>query len=351
VKKRSLAILLVLLIALTLIGCQRQQATIPPLLELPTITPTFTLTFTFTPSFTWTPTFTPTFTPTPTVTPTFTPTNTPTLTNTPPATFTPTPTYTFTPTFTPTFTFTPSGPVITSFTADNLTMPAGGTTVLRWQAQGDSAVLDRLDAQGNLTQSQPVPVTGELAVQIPSGLGALVTFRLTVIRQGIPTSQSLAITITCGRDWFFGNQYAQGYCPADVGAVGDGLYQQFDGGLMIYANAASQNFPGNTVYVLFYAGNQWRAYLNTWDGVSQPGDAPPPGRYTPQGILGSVWQNGAYNNQHVRDFLQFAIAPQTGGTRTIQVEAGGNSVYIDTPTGQVYRLTGGTTGGTWSQVK
>ncbi len=120
-KKRSLAMLLALLIALALIGCQRQQATIPPLLELPTVTPTFTLTFTFTPSFTWTPTFTPTFTPTPT--------------------------YTFTPTFTPTFTLTPSGPVITSFTADNLTMPAGGTTVLRWQAQGDSAVLDRLDAQ------------------------------------------------------------------------------------------------------------------------------------------------------------------------------------------------------------
>ena len=64
-------------------------STLPPVLEFPTPT------LTYTPSATFTPTFTPSLTPTPTLSPTSSPTHTPTLTLTP--TITPSPTITPTP--------------------------------------------------------------------------------------------------------------------------------------------------------------------------------------------------------------------------------------------------------------
>lgn len=342
--KRATFILVLLLLATGLFGCQRREIVIPTLAQLPTITPTFT------PTFTLTPTFTPTFTPTPTFTLTATPTLTPTLT--PTSTLTPTLTLTFTPvaTNTPIPTPTPTGPVIYSFTADNYEMRAGGVTVLRWQALGDTAVLDQIGAAGNLLQSFSVPVTGEQAVTIPTSSGRVVTYRLTVIRQGIPTAQTLAITITCGYDWFFGNQYAAGACPANLGAIGDGRFQGFDGGMMIYLAASTENFPGNRVYVLFYGSSQWQAYENV--GNATPTGSPPSGRYLPgDPILGNVWETGLFNGQPIKNLLQYSSTPNADtGPRTGQVEAGGGAIYIDIPDGRVYRLQG-VTGGTWTQVK
>jgi len=90
-----------------LVACQHSPA-IPPLLQLPTLTPTprqvavearHTLPPTWTPTFTYTPSNTPTFTATPTRTPTPTPTASDTPTVTP--TFTPSPSNTPRPTLPP----------------------------------------------------------------------------------------------------------------------------------------------------------------------------------------------------------------------------------------------------------
>ncbi len=342
--KRSTLVLLVLLLSLGLIGCQRQEIIIPTVAQLPTITQTFTPTFTDTPTFTPTPSFTPTatMTSTPTLTPTFTPT--PTLTFTP--VFTDTPTATFTPTLTPTI----PGPMITSFTADNYEMQAGGVTVLRWQAMGDTAVLDQLNAAGNLQQSFSVPPTGEQAVNIPTNAGRVVTYRLTVIRQGMPVSQSLAITITCQYNWFFGDQFNPNVCPANWGVIGEGRFQGFDGGMMIYTQPGTENYPGNRVYVLFYDANQWHAYDNVGNATAT--GSPPAGRFLPgSDRLANVWETGLHNGQPIKNMLGYsATSDADRSQRSSQVEAGNNALYIDIPDGRVYRLQGQVSG-TWTQIK
>jgi hypothetical protein len=86
-----------------------------------------------------------THTPTATNTPTPTTTNTPT----PTATNTPLPTETPTPTTTPTPTRDPRSPNITSFTADDENINAGGSTYLRWSTTGSLENLE-LDPGGAL---------------------------------------------------------------------------------------------------------------------------------------------------------------------------------------------------------
>jgi hypothetical protein len=115
-----------------------------PPTSTPTMTYTPTSTNTATPTVTATVTETPTITYTPTPTETLTATITITATMTSTATFTPSPTMTPTPTMTPSPTATPSTPDITSFTADNMTISAGGSTYLRWTIDSnvDSLELD-----------------------------------------------------------------------------------------------------------------------------------------------------------------------------------------------------------------
>lgn len=349
--KRSPLLLLSVLVALALIGCQTgPPPEIPELLVLPSVTPTFTPTFTFTPTTTPTPTFTLTASPTPTNTSSPTTTFTPTLTPTVTLTDTPAATATNTPTLTPSFTQTPTGPMIYEFTADNLQMPAGSPTVLRWRGDGDTAVLEQINANGSVGQSWSVAVTGEQAVTIPQNQGLVITYRLTVIRQGQPVSQSLAIQVTCGFNWWFGNELAPSLCPAGNAVVSNAEYQHFDGGLMLYIASGNQNYPGNLVYVIFFNGNQWHAYENI--GNATPTGSPPAGRYLPGStILGNIWETGLHNGQPVKNLLQYALIPNVDQQqRTTQVLQGGSTIYIDTPEGRLYKLNG-TLSGTWEQIR
>lgn len=341
---------LLIVLALALIGCNNQPVVIPTVAQLPSITPTFTPTFTLTPSATPTFTPTPTFTRTPSATPTSTPSSTATLTFTPSMTYTPAFTATFTPTMTPTLTLTPTGPVITSFTSDNYQMPGGSVTVLRWQGSGDSALIEQINAQSQITQSWAVAVSGEQAVQIPANQGLAITYRLTVIRNGMPVSQSIAITVTCAIDWFFGNQFAGGVCPANLGAIGQGLYQEFEGGVMIYTPTPSEGYPGNTVYVLIYSGNQWQRYDAVGSAVAT--GSPPGGRYLPgHATLANIWESALYNGQPVKNLLGYALSasPDTSA-RTYQVQAGGGVLFFDAPAARIFRLAG-QIGGTWTQIR
>ena len=348
--RRSQLLTVLLLAALALLGCQPQNVVIPTVAQLPSITPTFTPTFT--PTLTPTPSFTPTptFTLTSTATETATPTLTPTQTFTPAFTATSTPTLTPTLTFTPTLTLTPTGPVIATFTADNYQMPAGSPTVLRWQGSGDTAVIDQINAQGQITQSWAVGPNGEQAVQLPVNQGTTITYRLTIIRNGVPIAQSLTITVTCGIDWFFGNQYAGGACPANLGAIGEGLYQEFSGGIMMYTPTPSEGYPGNSVYVLFYNGNQWHRYDNVGNATAT--GTPPGGQYLPgNAILANIWETGVHNGTPVKNLIGFALSSgPDASARTYQVQAGGGVIFFDAPNGRVFRMTGQVSGN-WTQVK
>jgi hypothetical protein len=112
------------------------------------------------------------------------PTNTPTATNTP--THTPTPT--LTPTPTPSITPTPT-PVI-EFWADATSIPAGGSTTLRWHVEHVSAIY--LDG---------TPVTGPDGSQLVAPVATTI-YRLRVVYPGGEVTKEVTITVTpSGGSW------------------------------------------------------------------------------------------------------------------------------------------------------
>jgi len=159
-----------------------------------TATPTTTLQATPTPT---TETPAPTETPQPTSEPPTNepptnepPTNTPTSTPTPTATWTPTPTHTPTKTPTPTPTITPTPTPVIQFWADATSIPAGGSTTLRWHVEHVSAIY--LD--GN-------PVTGPDGSQLVTP-PATTTYRLRAVYPGGEVTKEVIITVTpSGQSW------------------------------------------------------------------------------------------------------------------------------------------------------
>ncbi|MEP6988868.1 MAG: hypothetical protein ABI970_24920, partial [Chloroflexota bacterium] len=192
---------------LLLAACQPQQEVVvlPTLAVLPTLTPSNTPTetpvATATSTATDTPTATPTSTATNTATPTpsltFTPSLTSTYTITPTATNTPTSTATNTPIASntpvlPTATLTPIAPQILSFNSTATNVTANSSITLVWSAQADSARIDVLNAQGQVSQSFNVVPSGSLPVTVPGNLGTLVVYRLVVFRGAAQDTRSVA---------------------------------------------------------------------------------------------------------------------------------------------------------------
>jgi hypothetical protein len=319
----------------------------------PSNTPTFTLTSSRTP--TPTDTFTPTFTPTDTFTPT--PTNTFTPSLTPSDTYTPslTPTNTFTPTFTPTDTLTPSPtPLaqIITFGANSTTVTPGSSLRLAWTTVAEVVRIEQLDQNGAITQTfPPQPPTGSLTVIVPGNLGRFLQYRLVALRAGVEVSETIPISIICAAGWFFGDQYAPPGtgCPAAVGAVGQGAFQRFERGMMIYVNANGLN----RIYGLQNDGARYIGVANGWNGSTIRTDPAPSGRFIPEQIFNWAYYNtlapiGSWNSA-----IGWGTTAIDSGNRIVQWEGtiGGTSpFFIDAPNAEIYRFSGGDSG-TWTRIK
>ncbi len=348
---------------LLLAACQPQEEVVllPTVAVLPSLTPsntptpkpteTSTPTATDTPTSTPTATFTPTNTSTPsripatstfTLTPTFTLTATNTVTNTPVSTNTPTATTT------PVATETPLAPQILSFNATATNVTANSSVTLVWSAQAESARIDVLNAQAQVTQTFNVVPSGSLPVTIPGNLGTLVVYRLTVFRGTQQDTRSVAITVQCATAWFFGNQYAppNSGCPTGPQTTGAGAFQAFERGFMIYINDSNRN-------TIFGAQNQdarFITYPNGWDGTTAYTcfGTPTSGLVAPQNMFAWAYCNtnapiGAWTSS-----VGFGTTNIDAGNRTIQFEDSG-AVYIDSPLG-VFRFSN-TSSGTWTKIK
>jgi len=128
------------------------------------------------------------------------------------------------------------------------------------------------------------------------------------------------------------------------------IFQEFEGGVMIYTPTPSEGYPGNSIYVLFYSGNQWQRYDNV--GSAAATGSPPGGRYLPgHAYLANIWESGLYNGQPVKNLLGYALTANPDySARTYQVQAGGGVLFFDAPAARIYRLAG-QVGGTWTQVR
>ncbi len=312
--------------------------------------PTFTASLTFTPTLTDTPTLThtptPSRTPLPSRTPTFTITPSPTKTFTPSATMTPTPSATATITVTPTV----AAAQIISFGSDMTSVLPNTTIHLAWTTTADTARIEQLSAQNSLLQVFPVAPTGQFTVVVPASFGRVITYRLIAVRNGVETSQSIPVTVTCQFAWFFGDQYqpANAGCPA-VATTADGRYQPFERGVMFYLTANGLN----RIYGVQYDQSLYTAVSNGWDGTTLNNSAPPNGRFMPQEMFNWAYYNtlapiGSWNGA-----LGWATSNIVSAPRTIQFEnaVGGNNPFaIDAPDGAVYRFSGGDSG-TWMRLR
>ncbi len=190
--------------------------------------------------------------------------------------------------------------------------------------------------------------TGTLPVTVPGNLGRSPVYRLVAQRGGQEVTQSLAISVTCSISWFFGDQYAPAGsgCPTAVGAIGQGAFQQFERGYMIFVNANSLN----TVYGLQNDSNRYISYLNGWDGttVETCASSPPSGLFSPQGVFNWAYCRtlapiGSWSQQ-----IGWAVGNINNDNRTIQFEDGTGAFYIDTPVG-VFRFNGPSPN-TWTKI-
>lgn len=340
-----------------------QQAALPTLLVLPSLTPTLThtatLTATFTPPATATATLTPTVTPsstaTATATVTPTPTSTPTVTNT----LLPSPTFTSTVTTPDAATATPDatanlatpapaetveGLAILTFTGSTTTAAPGASLILSWSAQGDTARLETLTAQGVVISELSVPLQAAQTVTVPSVQGNTVIYRLRVAKGTQERSQILTISLTlaCPIPWFFPNPSAAIGCPAAPSQTVPGAYQVFQEGAMLLTNIGAQE----TIYALanqgasqgFVSQPTYAQRVTGWDGVTDHcAETPPANLFKPTGHFNWMACTQFGPAGLWRNTIGWATGPVDLSNRTFQLGSDGSLVF-DLPGGRLLRL-------------
>lgn len=348
--------LIVLLIGCAAIlgACQpaAEEEPLPTLFILPSPTNTSTPSNTPTASITPLPsaTATPTSTPTPTATTTTTSTPTPTRTNTRQPSPTPTITATPGPSETPTLSVTNAFPVIRSFVTSSTDVAAGAQITLTWDADGDLAAIERQTPDGQVQERVDVTPSGSLPFTVPNTNLNRVIYRLVVQRgsQQVTQTVEVRVQLVCAQQWFFGNEFADpaAGCPPSAPFTVTANYQPFEQGFMLSMTLDGQNrvyafvrAPGKNGLII---GDQYGYSQNTWDGVTnhcqQSGKVATPGTTLPQNEFnwyacsqfgpGGLWV----------DVLGYATGGIDTSTRTLQTETNG-ALYIDLPSGEVYRLT------------
>ncbi|MCA9881895.1 MAG: hypothetical protein KC708_02950 [Anaerolineae bacterium] len=355
ITRRYLITLLLLVVIAA--ACQPQaEEPLPTLAALNTPTPitpsaTFTATNTVEPTATHTPTATSTSTTTATATNTMTPTATSTSTVTATSSITPTNTVTATATATatstatrtPTATATANAPIINSFNSNITAATPGMQVILTWDADADSARLERLNTSGVIQETLSVPPISTATMTIPSG-ETRVLYRLVAIRAGQETSLSVAIAVSCATPWFFANAPASIGCPGAAATVTTGAYQPFERGFMFRAQYSAMNRVcgiqnDRQMYTCF----DYTAYIGT------PPAIPPGGLQVPGPDLQDVFYNKLAIGGPWYTVIGWGTTTMTSPTISVQPGINGQ-LYIGLPNG-IYRFDPSLTTGTITKIQ
>ncbi|MDQ7024168.1 MAG: hypothetical protein Q9P01_14765 [Anaerolineae bacterium] len=336
VKIKFLPLIFMLLLA----ACQQEDIVIPTLRVLPTATNTATLTATPTATQTLTPTVTPS--PTLTLTPTATQTNTPLPTSSPTNTLTPFPTRTntATPSLTPLPTRTLETLAIALYQSNIRVGNYGDPVRFRWETNGDSARIERLDTNGNLVETIAVNPIGSYQTNLPTS-GAVAIYRLVTMREGqeVRSSISFDFRAACTITWYFSTADDIG-CPSSGASSGQLSYQQFEQGFMIrLRSAGTDRVCGIQNSTQIYTCFVFAAFTGTAPAT------PVPNRFEP----GDSFADAYYNQLAIGGFWYEQIG--WGTSQEISTIASVQSsdrgfIYIDTPQGIIgfdQNLNGGQT--------
>ncbi len=150
--------------------------------------------------------------------------------------------------------------------------------------------------------------------------------------------------MTCASPWFF-TPAPNTDCPGAQQAAAFTM-QSFERGLAFYVPT------NNMVYFLAAENSAVNAFTNEWNqSVILPTAVPPSGLIDPQGPIGYVWKNKAWNDgRSLAQVVGWATASSTNYNGILQPGASGE-IYLKAATGGVYRLgIGSSTVGTWALV-
>ncbi len=187
----------------------------------------------------------------------------------------------------------------------------------------------------------PLPISGSLTKSNFHSAGTY-TYRLEVAGTNGPVTQDIALTVTCAQTWL-GGIGAQPSCPDDPAISVYGVWQPFEGGVMIWLSDVKQ------IYVMTNDGRV-RVYEDLYiDGQPDPSAQAPAERFTPVRGFGAIWQaiGGADSG------LGWGLTKEVGYDAARQA-AGRTSytTYLQGPGSIVYAITQipGQATGYWAQV-
>jgi hypothetical protein len=195
-----------------------------------------------------------------------------------------------------------------------------------------------------------VQPAGTASLTVPANYGRIIGYRLVAVRGGIERTALLNVTVLCQFFFFFGDNFAppDADCPLDSGSVGNGAFQLFERGAMIYVAAGGRN----EIYGLTNDGARYVRYANNWDGSTLNEAPPPQGLFIPRQMLNWAYYNtlapvGSWNQS-----IGWGIADIDTSQRSIQFESNQLRFYIDGPGGQVFRFViQGSDIGTWTRIR
>lgn len=230
--------------------------------------------------------------------------------------------------------FNPNAPRIEFFTSDPLSVQPGGSLTLFWSARGiSSAVIYRLDEQGNRTQVFNVAPDGNLPISTRRSERGELVFVLSAGEGDNRSEQRLVIPLQCPIQWFFTPPPDD--CPSAEAQEITLDDQTFERGRMIFVQER------NIIYVLFNDGQTpaWLALENRYDPAIHPerDENAPPSFIQPLRELGLVWRT----NEEVRNRLGLGLAEALRINAYIQSAPASNqreSIYISGANGEVLYL-------------
>ncbi len=219
---------------------------------------------------------------------------------------------------------------------------------LSWQATGSAAYLypcptaDETEDCPRPLQPKAVPVSGSTALTNFQYAGTA-RYRLEVTGSADPATQDVTFEVTCSNS-FIGPVSGNQRCPDDAPRTVFGVWQPFEGGVMMYFSDVAQ------IYVMTNADHRVHVFNDTFvDGITETKIDAPKGKFTAERGFGLIWRKLGGPDS----LLGWAMSEETGFS-TARQAAGRVSftTLIQGPGATVYAVTmvPGQPVGYWTQV-
>lgn len=194
-----------------------------------------------------------------------------------------------------------AAPEIVSFSVKPRAAVPGQAVAISWDARGYKFILCRLnEAQVFTSDCWRLDNSGEFSFTLGDDVQKYTYFHLRVEGNGSPVSQQVGVAV-CDHAWEIpGTDPA--VCPESSASVIDGVFQPFEGGMMLWREDTGRIF-------VFHDTGNLQDFVDIWvTGMPEedPSITPPAGLYEPVRGFGLIWRD----EPGVRQSLGWATEPE-----------------------------------------